>query len=174
MREKVAVFAASVALLVILGTASAQAATLPVHVLSDRANLTSGGDALVSIDLPRTVPASSVKVTVGSADVTSQFAVRPNHSYEGLVTGLANGANVLKAEAPGGLSGQTTIVNHPIGGPVLSGPQIQPWVCRNPGATDSQCDAPTTYAYEYKSSLTGALETYDPTNPPSDIESTTT
>jgi Tannase-like family of unknown function (DUF6351) len=106
--------------------------------------------------------------------VTSQFAVRPNHSYEGLVTGLALGTNVLKAEAPGGLSGQATIVNHPIGGPVLSGPQIQPWVCRNPGATDSQCDAPTTYAYEYKSSLTGALQTYDPSNPSSDIENTTT
>jgi Tannase-like family of unknown function (DUF6351) len=175
MREKVAVLAASVACLVILGAGSAQAATtLPVHVLSDRANLISGGDALVSIDLPRTVQPSTVKVTVGSTDVTSQFAVRPNHSYEGLVTGLALGTNVLKAEAPGGLSGQATIVNHPIGGPVLSGPQIQPWVCRNPGATDSQCDAPTTYAYEYKSSLTGALETYDPSNPPSDIENTTT
>src|SRR5436190_114486 len=34
--------------------------------------------------------------------------------------------------------------------------------------------APPTYAYEYKSSLTGALETYDPSNPPSDIENTTT
>ena len=136
MREKVAVLAASIACLVLLGAGSAQAATtLPVHVLSDRANLISGGDALVSIDLPRTVQPSTVKVTVGSTDVTSQFAVRPNHSYEGLVTGLALGTNVLKAEAPGGLSGQATIVNHPIGGPVLSGPQIQPWVCRNPGAT---------------------------------------
>jgi hypothetical protein len=177
MREKVAVFAASVAVLMVLGAGGAQAATtLSVHVLSDRANVISGGDALVSIDLPRAVSPSSVKVTLGSTDVTSEFALRPNHSFEGLVTGLANGTNVLTAEAPGGLTGQTTIVNHPIGGPIFAGPQVQPWICRNAGATDAQCDAPTTYTYEYKSSLTGSLEPYDPSNPPSpsSIESTTT
>ena len=50
-----------------------------------------------------------------------------------------------------------TIVNHPIGGPVFSGPQLEPWVCQN-GSSDPQCNAPTTYAYEYKSSITGGFQ----------------
>ena len=59
-------------------------------------------------------------------------------------------------------------MNHPIGGPVIAGPQVQPWVCQN-GSADPQCNAPTTYTYEYKSSLTGQLETYDPASPPTDV-----
>jgi hypothetical protein len=85
--------------------------------------------------------------------------------FEGLVTGLQPGANVLSAKA-GGETAQGTIVDHPIGGPVLAGPQIQPWRCKNPGATDAQCDAPTTYTWEYKSAVTGQLEAYEPSSPP--------
>ena len=40
-----------------------------------------------------------VQVTVGDRDVTSAFAVRPNGKFEGLVDGLALGANELQAEA---------------------------------------------------------------------------
>ena len=43
-------------------------------------------------------------------------------------------------------------------------------VCKNPDATDSQCDAPTTYEYKYKSAITGRLEPYDPASPPSEAE----
>jgi hypothetical protein len=174
MRGKILIGAALLAGLMTTATSEAGAATLSVHVLSDRADLISGAEALVSVDLPRGVQASAVKMTLGGADVTSQFAMRPNGSYEGLLNGLTPGSNVVTAEAPGGLTAQATIVDHPIGGPVLAGPQIQPWVCKNAGATDAQCDEPTTYSYKYKSSLTGGLETYDPSNPPSNIESTTT
>jgi hypothetical protein len=175
MREKVVALAAGLAALLLVGAGSAQAgATLTVHVLSNRADLISGGDALAAVELPRGVQPGAVKVTLNGADVTNEFALRANHSYEGLVTGLSLGANVLKAEAPGAPSGQITIVDHAIGGPVLAGPQVKPWVCKNANATDAQCDAPTTYAYEYKSSTTGALEPYDPSKPPSNVENTTT
>src|SRR6202043_3647226 len=97
-----------------------------------------------------------------------------NGSYEGLLTGLAVGSNVLSAEAPGQTSGHATIVNHAIGGPVIAGPQVQPWVCKNAHPTDAKCDEAPTYAYEYKSSTTGTLEAYNPQSPPSDVESTTT
>ncbi|MCW3069080.1 MAG: hypothetical protein JWL67_1705 [Solirubrobacterales bacterium] len=156
------------------GAGAAQAATFSVHVLSDRADVLSGGDALVTVGLPRTVSASSVKMTLGGGDVTSQFAMRPNGSYEGLLTGMQIGANVLRAEAPGGLVSQVTLTDHATGGPVIAGPQIQPWVCKNAGAVDAQCNAPTTYAYQYKSSISGKLEAYDPSNPPSDVATTTT
>ncbi|HEY4426939.1 MAG TPA: DUF6351 family protein [Solirubrobacteraceae bacterium] len=174
MQVKTLAATAVVAGLLAGGAEGAQAATLPVRVISDRADLISGGEALVSVTLPRSVAPSAVKVSLNGGDVTGEFALRPNGSYEGLVTPLHVGENQVVAEAPGGLVGQTTITDHAIGGPVLAGPQVQPWVCRNPGATDSQCDAPTTYTYEYKSSITGALSTYDPSNPPPDVATTTT
>jgi Tannase-like family of unknown function (DUF6351) len=142
-------------------TASA-ATTGHIEVLSNRADLISGGDALVAVD-----PANA-KVSLNGRDITSDFALRPNGRYEGLVTGLVNGSNTLSG---GGAT--VTILNHPIGGPVIAGPQVQPWVCQN-GSQDPQCNAPTTYTYEYKSSLTGQLQTYDPSNPPPDVATTTT
>ncbi len=158
------------------GVAAAQAGTLAVHVLSNRADAISGGDALVSVSVPRGVPASSVKVTLGSSDVTSEFAVRANGGYEGLLTGLQVGANSVTAEAPGATSGQATIVNHAIGGPVVSGPQIGPWVCKNAHPTDAKCDEAPTYSYEYKNAVTGSFEAYNPESPPnaSEIATTTT
>jgi hypothetical protein len=157
------------------GTGSAEAAGgLSVHVLSNRANLISGGEALVAIGLPARVKPTSVRVTLGSSDITNEFAMRPlTGSYEGLVTGLQLGPNVLKAVA-GRKSGQVTIVDHAIGGPIFAGPQVHPWVCKNASATDSQCDAPTTYEYQYKSASTGKFEPYNPATPPSASEVATT
>jgi hypothetical protein len=174
MRTKALVAVTVLAGLVSAGAGGAQAATLPVHVLSDRADVISGSEALVSVTLPRSVVPSSVKVSLNGSDVTSEFALRANGSYEGLITPLHLGTNQLVAEAPGGLIGQATITDHAIGGPVLAGPQVEPWVCKNAGATGAQCDAPTTYAYEYKSSVTGALAAYEPGNPPPDVATTTT
>src|SRR5436309_5035290 len=175
MKKRLLLGLATIAALLTLGAGSAIAETFAVHVVSDRADVISGGDALVSVGLPRTVSAASVQVTLNGSDITGQFAKRPDGSYEGLVMGLQLGANSLTAEAPG-RSSQVTIVDHPNGGPVFSGPQVQPWVCANPASTDSQCDAPTTYEYKYKNALTGRLERYDPSNPPqsSSIASATT
>jgi hypothetical protein len=150
-----------------VGVARAQAGTLVIHVLSDRADAISGGDALVSVSLPKGVNPASVKMTLGSSNVTSEFALRPNGSYEGLLTGLQVGSNTLTAEARGQTSGHATITNHAIGGPVISGPQVLPWVCGNPHPTDAKCDEAPTYSYEYKNAVTGSLEPYNPESPPS-------
>src|SRR5438552_4134498 len=148
--------------------AAGSSAPAAIQVLSNRADLISGGDALVSVQLPGGVSPSDVRMTLGSRNVTHQFAIRPNGLYEGLLTGLANGPNTLSAAIPGHDTADETIVNHPIGGPVSSGPQLKPWVCQN-GSSDPECNAPTTYAYEYKSSVTGGFEAYDPSSPASDM-----
>ncbi len=160
--------------LFLVGVVNAQAA-IKIHVLSNRADLISGGEALTSVSLPSRVKPSSVTVTLNGNNVSSEFALRANGNYEGLVTGLTLGSNVLEAQAPG-TSDRVTIFNHPIGGPALAGPQVEPWRCENSDATDSQCDAPPTYTYEYKSAVTGKLETYEPGDPPNPalVESTTT
>jgi hypothetical protein len=160
-----------------LAASGARAAPHPgglrIEVLSNRADVISGGDALVAVDLPGGVQPSQVRMTLGAADVTGQFAKRSNGRYEGLLTGLRGGGNVLTARAPGQSAAQIVIRNHSIGGPVLSGPQVRPWVCTN-GSKQPKCDAPTTYEYQYKSSVDGQLHSYDPAHPPSDVATTTT
>ena len=157
-----------------LGVTPAIAAAVPtVEVLSNRADMISAGDALVAVDLPAGTDARKVRVTAGSRDVTSAFALRPNGRYEGLIEGLPVGSTVVTARLPGGGSAGTTIVDHPNGGPVLSGPQVKPWKCQST-ATDAQCNQPVAYSYRYESSLTGQFESYDPKNPPPDVATTTT
>ena len=102
---------------------------LSVQVLSGRADLVSGGDALVQVVLPNGVRAATVDVN--GRDVTRQFAHRQNGSFEGLLTGLALGRNDVRARIAGGKGAVLTITNHPQGGPTFSGPQIQPWSCGN-------------------------------------------
>ena len=172
--------ALGVALGVLAVGASADAATtapgLQINVLSTRADLVSGGQALTSIDVPA---ATAPTVTLNGRDVSGEFAWRPNGRFEGLLTGLATGSNTVTATLPDGSTTWSTIVDHPIGGPIFSGPQVQPWVCQS-GATDAQCDAPSTYAYYYMPALdqpqldavtgpmdlSNLLQSYDPSNPP--------
>ena len=193
-------FPAAVALAVVLilagslfaATTSAKTRIGPKHLvriltLSTRADLVSGGEALTQIILPPGASAAKVKITLGKVNVTHEFAVRANGKFEGLLTGLHDGTNVLTAVMSDGYGARLTITNHPIGGSVFSGPQIQPWLCQS-SATDQQCDQPPTYAYYYIpagqsgggantfGTGSGAFQPYDPNNPPpaSAIATTTT
>lgn len=155
------------------GSTGANSAQL--KVLSNRADLISGDDALVEVIWPTGTTLSTAKVTRNGQDITSTFAVRPNGRYVGLVTGLVVGSNQLVAQATGASTANMEIVNYPNGGPIFSGPQVQPWVCQQ-DAVDSQCNQPAEYSYLYKSSnptQTGLLP-YDPQNPAADIATTTT
>jgi hypothetical protein len=169
-----ALVAALTGLLLIPAAAAAKAPTTPlqIKVLSNRADLISAGDAVVAIDYRKGVKPSDIRVTVGESDITSAFGLRENGRFEGLVTGLALGSNKLQALLPSGRGAAITITNHPNGGPVFSGPQVQPWKCQ-PTATDAQCNQPPAYEFQYMSTA-GGLQRYDPKNPPSDVASTTT
>jgi hypothetical protein len=91
--------------------------------------------------------------------------VRANGHDETLLTNLRIGANTLTAAVPRGRLATTKLTDHADGGPLFAGPQVQPWLCEN-GSKDPQCIAPATYAYQYKSALTGQFAAYDPSNPP--------
>src|ERR1700704_6440031 len=162
------------------GVASA-ADVVRIDVLSNRADLISGGDALVAVAIPAGAKASAMRVTVGGRDVTAAFAVRADGRYVGRIDGLALGANVVTARLPDGRGARITITNYLSGGPVCSGPQVQPWSC-NPGATDAHCTRAPSYQYLYVPAgidpqaapgLIGApgasdayFLPYDPANPP--------
>jgi hypothetical protein len=142
-----------------------------IVVLSSRADLVSGGNALVQVVLPDRVDSSTVRVSLNGTDVTSAFAVRADGRYEGLVQGLANGANDLVASMRNGPSIHLTVTNYPNGGPMFAGPQVQPWICKNASLglappTDAQCDSPATSSYYYKDAATGSFAPYDPASPP--------
>ena len=146
-----------------------------ILVLSNRADLISGGDALVQVLLPPGADPSRARMDVDGRDVTADFAVRSDGRLEGLVGGLKLGPNRLTARLPDGYGAHITITNHPIGGPVFAGPQLQPWKCEA-GAVDSQCDKPAQYSYVYMSTnpQNSGFQPYDPAHPPSDVATTTT
>jgi hypothetical protein len=146
-----------------------------ISVLSNRADLISGGEALVSVKLPARKDARKMKMRLGRRNVTSEFAQRVNGQYEGLVTGLTVGRNTLTAAVAHSTSSKVTIINHAIGGALFSGPQVKPWVCEN-GTSDPQCNQAPTYTYQYKSAVTGLFSAYNPASPPAaaSIATTTT
>ncbi len=144
-----------------------------ITVVSSRADLVSGGSALVAIAPAK--DAHRLKIRIGRRNVTKRFKVRSKKRLEGLVTGLKLGRNVLRATLRNGSGARITLVNHPSGGPLFSGPQIEPWVCQST-AVDAKCDQAPTYQYVYMSTdptKTG-FQPYDPSNPPSDVANTTT
>jgi hypothetical protein len=157
------------------GAARAGAAgVLRLDVLSSRADLVSAGDALVEVVLPAGASATGLRVDVDGRDVSSAFTLRTAGSVEdrvvGLVTGLRTGSNVLRARLADGRGAVLPLTNDPRGGPLLSGPQLQPWECTTEsnglGEPDAQCNGQTTYRFVYRNRVTGQFTAYDPKSPP--------
>src|SRR4029077_9945700 len=113
-----------------------------IVVLSNRADLISGGDALVEIKWPAGTNFAATLVSLNGVSIRPAFAMRPNGRFIGLVTGLKNGNNVLLARDSAGAA-QITITNYPIGGPVFSGgQQLAPWICAQKAVTAVSVSAP--------------------------------
>ncbi len=163
--------------------------SLSIRVLSNRADLISGGDALVQVVMPA---GSQAKVDVGGRDVTG-VRLAPRRPLP------RRRRRARRRQEPAHRSRRRREVadhdhNYPIGGPIFAGPQVQPWVCntQNPPAnsgssptvvpvglgppTDAQCNTAPAISYVYKDATTGQFTAYDPANPPaySMIATTTT
>ncbi len=157
-----------------IASARASASRFPtIQVLSSRADVVAGGQALLAINLPQGVRPKKVRVWVGRRNETRRFAVRADGRFEGLVNRLKLGRNAVVVLVPGGRGAQIVLTNHPIGGPVFQGPQLQPWKCEM-GARDRKCDKSPTFSYVYEStsSSKSGFQPYDPAHPPSDVATT--
>lgn len=151
-----------------------------IKVISNRADMISGGSALVELIPPSTVAFKDLEIELNGQTVKSAFARRSNHRVMGKVGEMSIGNNELVMRWQGG--GQRILItNHPIGGPVFSGPQIQPWLCNTEEhglgpALDKQCNGLTqiNYLYQPTNNEPGDFAPYDPGNPPSDVANTTT
>ena len=143
-----------------------------VRTLSGRADLVSGGDAFIEIAVPAGTDLGGVKVTAGDRDIGAAF--KPGGpGLRGLVTDLPLGDTTITAALADGSGARLVVRNAPQGGPVFSGPLIQPWTCNN-GSDQPDCSQPPTVAYHYMPSDGGGLQPYDPASPPGDVATTTT
>ncbi len=195
----IALSAISVLLLasVPVGASARPHGLITIATLSDRADLITGGQALVRVELPSGTRPRAVKITLDGRNVSSAFAVRADGAFEGLITGMRVGRNVLEVLRRDGSGAELTITNHPISGPLFSGPPIEPWLCQ-PGDTDAKCDHPTEYSLYYYSTdpatctqpstvppyteggvsgtqgVAPCFAPYDPQHPPTSIPTVTT
>ena len=140
-----------------------------IEVLSGRPDMVAGGDALIRVTVKKkNLRLSDVRIELNGANVTGAFtADQASRSLTGLVTGMRLGRNELEVDAKGKGRGHAdadiTLTNHPIQGPIISGPHEQPYACAtqsfnlpaglgNLGATsDPNCHIPTRVDYLYKS-----------------------
>lgn len=155
-----------------------------IRVLSNRADLISGGDALVEITADDSALLRGAKVMLDDREVTEQLTATSEGTLKGLLGGMVLGANTVTVVLADESVLERQLINHPNGGPVFSGPQLQPWQCTNEQAVDAQCNQPPEYTFQYvpanklESLLTNfdpenpglpqAFQPYDPANPPAD------
>lgn len=154
-------------------------------VLSNRPDLISAGDALVEVVLGAAGDDAGLVLSRNGDDVTNVLQATADDPLRllGVVDGLNIGDNTLAVN----LGNSITVTNHPIGGPVFTGPHIQPWQCQG-SAVDEFCNQAVEFSFLYRSTEPDPPECmdevcprhspgfrrYDPENPPDDVAMTTT
>src|SRR5882672_8661497 len=188
-RMKLSFLALGAALLV-TAQAGEDPSNFEIVTLSNRADLISGGDALVEVRVPKTVPLHQVTLLLNGRDVTATFRTDETaRVMRGVLTGLVQGQNDFIADSNGRGHGRPraslTITNHPIGGPVLLGSQTTPWICATPTpvaqsgntpasnasglttfAFDAQCNIATEYKLFYRTTTAGCTSGLPDPSPP--------
>ena len=190
MRAAATVFAVgAVALLPAAAAADpgAPAGAPTIEAVSTLPQYVSGGDVLVRVTLHDDAAGPKhLRVERDGIDVTEVFRTMPDGSLLGLVEGLTPGPHRLVARAngagvgtPPGRSATLDVVDHPITGPLFSGPQQQPFFCETVAAglgppLDSACSAPTQVTYRYRTTGGAFAVLADPNTKPADLAQTTT
>jgi hypothetical protein len=156
-----------------------------IEVLSSPPDLVSGDAARLEVTAPSGAIGKLV-VSVNGSDVTDSFSQTSSQTLEGVVSGLDIGANlveVFRNDNPGKASASIELTNHPITGPMFSGPHQDPFLCSTAShrgnaelgpATDDDCSAETVVSFKYRTT-SGGWADYDPNAPaPADMAQTTT
>lgn len=106
-----------------------------VEVVSSAPDQVTGGDARLQIEVPRTVPPHQVRVLVNGTNMANRFSLIPGRrTLTGVIDGLQLGQNTVTVKSNGRGRGRPrpvrlTLTNHPITGPVFSGPHQHPFIC---------------------------------------------
>lgn len=158
---------------------------LQVTAVSSRPGVVSGDDALIRVAAPASVAADSIRVAVDGRDVTSSFRPSGENALMGVVKELSKGENKLTATAQGADSAEVNLKNHPITGPVFSGPHEQPFICDTAEfrtvtggtlgqPTDENCSVETRVDYMYRTTAGTFVALPDTNDRPADLATATT
>ena len=157
-------------------------APFEIRTLSSRADLVSGGDTLIAVKLPPGTKADQLTVTLNRKDVMPRLSLdTTSGEYRGVIDGLAVGTNrVIATIGSPRNEASLTIINHPITGPILSGPHLTPYECSTEAsglgpALDADCSAPRKIWHFYRSTDNTFKPLPNGESPrPADIATTTT
>jgi hypothetical protein len=178
--------------------APAAAHDVDIDVLSSRADQVSGGDALVRVEGPRK-RLDDLTVRLNRRDVTDAFEER-HGKLVGLVEGMRLGRNEIAVYDRWRRVARLKLRNHRVEGPIFSGPQQRPFVCKThtvglgeplvdnqdgngfrvlapDGSTagwSRDCSVHTQVDYLYRSNAGGNLRPLPAGDPPADVATTTT
>ena len=139
---RVLALAASVAFLSACGSSDSPAPTPPppppaaasVQVLSGPAEWVSGGDARIAVSATN-VPADELELWLNGTRLTTPMKSSETNDgvrLEGVIDGMANGANTLQVRHGDTVLASLDLTNHPIEGPMFSGAHQSPFVCAGP------------------------------------------
>jgi hypothetical protein len=114
---------------IVCGAAECAGAQAKLSVLSSAPEQVSGGDARIEV---KAAPALQERITFWlNGKQVSAPMMRQADRMEGVVTGLVNGENRLEARDAGSeVLDAIMLTNHPITGPIFTGPQQLPFICR--------------------------------------------
>ena len=120
-----------------------------ILTLSTFPDAVTDGDVLVAIR--GLAPGDDFRVERNGDEVTGAFTRLESGEIRGLVTGLGEGDNTIVAAARARLAG-LSVRNHPITGPVISGPHQEPFFCRTEEAglgppLDDDCSVETKFQW---------------------------
>jgi len=166
------VLGVAVLLASVVSTPALASSSLSITSVSNpHPDLVSGGQVLLRVSR------ADVHVTRDGMDVTSAFVRQPDGTSLGLVTGLRNGRNDIAARGVGGRA-DLVVTNHPITGPIFSGPRQEPFFCETTSfglaaSVPPLCSAPTQVSYLYMSTNGSFVPLADPTASPADLARTT-
>ena len=121
------------------------------EVVSSAADQVTGGDARLHIDVPRITPLQQVEVLVNGVNQADRFTpIEGTQTLTGVIDGLVLGENTVIVKQHGNGKGLPEpailiLTNHPITGPVFSGPHQHPFMCsvQNHGLGQPLVDNPT-------------------------------
>src|SRR5687767_8799566 len=118
---------AMVALAPIASDAAGKAVEL--RVLSSPAQYVSGGDARIEIRVAPGLP-RNVQLYLNGRRLQVPLKDHGEYHIQGMISGLVEGENRLDALIKGRAERDSIkLINHPIAGPMFSGPQQHPFVC---------------------------------------------
>jgi len=123
----------ALALSVLLSAPAHATQPFAIEILSSAPDQVSGGDALVRVQFPDVDIPARATLLLNGANVTGALSPAPGgEALEGVVEGFVLGDNLLLLKLHPNATkvlAQLVVTNHPIGGPIFSGPQQQPFVC---------------------------------------------